>query len=178
MTQVQMAAQAGVLVDARQAEGAVPGAARRLGTDGASEAVTAEQLWTKYAARLTSVVVRYLRADYWHMPQASSPVCKVLAVRGSNNVKAAQLQATHAETRVCALCMPDALLPYHGVHPEQRLHRALNRLCEVVEQCIVLSMFVGAKCTQPAGEGAGSHGHLRQCQEAHRAQQDGQGPHL
>ena len=52
----------------------MPGAARRAGIDGASEAVTAEQLWTKYAARLTSVVVRYLRADYWHMPQASSPL--------------------------------------------------------------------------------------------------------
>ena len=64
--------QAGVLVDAKQAEGAVPGAARRAGADGASEGVTAEQLWTRYAVRLTGIVVRYLRADYWHMPQASS----------------------------------------------------------------------------------------------------------
>ncbi|CAL5224212.1 g6858 [Coccomyxa viridis] len=67
--ELQHLEEAGVLVDAKQAEGAVPGAARRAGADGASERVTVEQLWVKYAARLTGIVVRYLRADYWHMPQ-------------------------------------------------------------------------------------------------------------
>ena len=58
-----------MLVDAKQAHGAGPGIARSAREEAASEAVTAEQLWVKYAARLTSIVVRYLRADYWHMPQ-------------------------------------------------------------------------------------------------------------
>lgn len=58
-----------MLVDAKQAGGAGPGIARSARAEGASEAVTAEQLWVKYAVRLTSIVVRYLRADYWHMPQ-------------------------------------------------------------------------------------------------------------
>ena len=66
---VEHLSQAGVLVDAKQPDGATAGGARRSGVDGASEAVTSEQLWAKYAARLTSIVVRYLRADYWHMPQ-------------------------------------------------------------------------------------------------------------
>lgn len=56
-------------MDAKQPDGATAGGAQRSGVDGASEAVTSEQLWAKYAARLTSIVVRYLRADYWHMPQ-------------------------------------------------------------------------------------------------------------
>ena len=58
-----------MLVDAKQQDGASLGTTRRARADGAPEAVTAEQLWTRYAARLTSIVVRYLRADYWHMPQ-------------------------------------------------------------------------------------------------------------
>ena len=83
-----MAVQAGVLVDAKQAHEAVPGAARRAGADGASEGVTAEQLWTKYAARLTGIVVRYLRADYWHMPQARSPVTRFSTRNWRANMKA------------------------------------------------------------------------------------------
>ncbi len=56
-------------MDAKQPDGVTAGGAGRSGVDGASEAATSEQLWAKYAARLTSIVVRYLRADYWHMPQ-------------------------------------------------------------------------------------------------------------
>lgn len=59
-----------------------PDGARRSGVDGSSEAVTSEQLWAKYAARLTSIVVRYLRADYWHMPQVRD---KGLGVHISRN---------------------------------------------------------------------------------------------
>ena len=61
-------------MDAKQAHGAGPGATRSARAEAASEAVTAEQLWVKYAARLTSIVVRYLRADYWHMPQVRHPL--------------------------------------------------------------------------------------------------------
>ena len=60
-------------MDAKQAHGAALGTARSARAEAASEAVTAEQLWVKYAARLTSIVVRYLRADYWHMPQVRCP---------------------------------------------------------------------------------------------------------
>lgn len=38
------------------------------------ESMTAEGLWARYATRLTSVVVRHLRADYWHMPPVSHPL--------------------------------------------------------------------------------------------------------
>lgn len=54
-------AQASVVVDSKQA-GAASG-----------ESTTAEGLWARYAMRLTSIVVRHLRADYWHMPPVSHP---------------------------------------------------------------------------------------------------------
>lgn len=69
-------------MDAKQPDGAGPGGARGARADGGQEAVTAEQLWTKYAARLTSIVVRYLRADYWHMPQARPLTCLSLVWTG------------------------------------------------------------------------------------------------
>ncbi|EIE27758.1 hypothetical protein COCSUDRAFT_64368 [Coccomyxa subellipsoidea C-169] len=54
--ELQHVDEASVLVDSKQA-GAVSG-----------ESMTAEGLWARYATRLTSIVVRHLRADYWHMP--------------------------------------------------------------------------------------------------------------
>lgn len=53
--------QASVLVDSKQT-GAASG-----------DSMTAEGLWARYATRLTSIVVRHLRADYWHMPPVSCP---------------------------------------------------------------------------------------------------------
>ncbi|CAL8463713.1 g3247 [Coccomyxa elongata] len=54
--ELQHVDEANILVDAKQA-GAAPG-----------ELMTPEGLWSRYATRLTSIVVRHLRADYWHMP--------------------------------------------------------------------------------------------------------------
>ncbi|KAK9917910.1 hypothetical protein WJX75_009504 [Coccomyxa subellipsoidea] len=54
--ELQHVEEASVLVDSKQA-GAASG-----------ESTTAEGLWARYATRLTSIVVRHLRADYWHMP--------------------------------------------------------------------------------------------------------------
>ncbi len=58
--------QANIVVDSKQA-GAAPG-----------ELMTAEGLWSRYATRLTSIVVRHLRADYWHMPPVSIRPQKLL----------------------------------------------------------------------------------------------------
>lgn len=163
-----MAVQAGVLVDAKQAHEAVPGAGRRAGTDGASEGVTAEQLWTKYAARLTGIVVRYLRADYWHMPQAS---CHETLIE--------ELCSQHISLCVCVA------IPYPAHHVRSRLTMMSLSTGPLTwsKQGVACCVQQSAKAmqdmsVQSAGEGAGSHGHLRQCQEAHRAQPDGQGAHL
>jgi hypothetical protein len=58
-----------VLVDAKLVGGGASAAAGRGGGGGAAEAAdaTVEALWAKYEARLTGIVVRHLRADYWHM---------------------------------------------------------------------------------------------------------------
>lgn len=61
-----------MLVDAKQAGSAssAAGGRPRGGTADAAAAAadsTLEGLWAKYAARLTGIVVRHMRADYWHM---------------------------------------------------------------------------------------------------------------
>jgi hypothetical protein len=73
-----------VLVDAKQPGSPTAGAAAgRGGRGGAAGANgggadgdgggSAEALWARYAQRLTAVVVRHLRADYWHLPHVRWP---------------------------------------------------------------------------------------------------------
>lgn len=163
--------QAGVLVDAKQAEGAVPGAARRAGADGASERVTVEQLWVKYAARLTGIVVRYLRADYWHMPQASSSIRRPLS---QGNTRQSGL---YMHTAVSCVYIP---IYYTRQNPPSTDLCDINQTsCELSYWCTLCEGISGTEwCMRAAGEGASSREHLRQRQEAHGALSDGQGPHL
>ena len=70
--------QASVLVDAKAPSGATSASPRRgEGGRAAQGSVpsaggepSAEALWACYASRLSAIIVRHLRADYWHMPQA------------------------------------------------------------------------------------------------------------
>lgn len=84
-----------MLVDAKQPGSAKSGAAAARGShggavEGPAEAGSAEGLWARYASRLTGIVVRHLRADYWHLPHVrvtpvwhhsfNSPYCMSLVL--------------------------------------------------------------------------------------------------
>ena len=78
-----------MLVDAKAPAGAGPASPGRGGGGGGAQAgangvaspggaeTSAEALWARYASRLTGIIVRHLRADYWHMPQARAHLPRV-----------------------------------------------------------------------------------------------------